>query len=153
PIAGFVVALPIIVVGIALSPVVPLDSSGIFYGEPLLLRGASWLIHGPLPATQTLAMHPLLFAGWFGALATALNLIPIAQLDGGHISYAMLGRRSIYVTAIAVLAGASLSAVSKTWITWTVLIVAGLAVLGVRHPPVIDEDAPLDATRKALGVL
>ena len=68
-------------------------------GEPLLFKLASWLLWGTQPDGYSLNMHPMAFAAWFGLLATALNLFPIGQLDGGHISYAVLGPRwSTYVT-------------------------------------------------------
>jgi membrane-associated protease RseP (regulator of RpoE activity) len=92
------------------------------------------------------------FAAWFGLLATALNLFPIAQLDGGHISYAVLGRRSTYVTYGALLCAAALTLVSLSWLVWTVMIVAMLFVAGPRHPPVMDELVPLDRTRQWLAV-
>jgi membrane-associated protease RseP (regulator of RpoE activity) len=92
------------------------------------------------------------FAAWFGLLATALNLFPIGQLDGGHISYAVLGRRSVYVTLVTVCIVAGLTLVASTWIFFTVLIVAMLLLVGPRHPRVWDEDVPLDRTRLLLAL-
>ena len=79
---------------------VPQDFRGdvIELGEPLLFKAAEWLTFGRLPDGYSVNMHPMAFAAWFGLLATALNLFPIGQLDGGHISYALLGRRSTLVT-------------------------------------------------------
>ena len=101
PLAGFAVALPALFIGIALSPVVlvPQNLSGFNLGEPLLFRAATWLTWGSIPDGYSVNLHPMAFASWFGLLATALNLFPIGQLDGGHISYAVLGRRSTTVTA------------------------------------------------------
>ena len=96
PIAGFVVAVPALFLGLAMSHVVrlPADTSNLLeLGEPLLFKLASWLLWGTQPDGYSLNMHPMAFAAWFGLLATALNLFPIGQLDGGHISYAVLGRR------------------------------------------------------------
>ena len=92
-------------------------------------------------------IHPTAFAAWFGCLATALNLFPVGQLDGGHISYAVLGRRSTIVTYATILCLVGLSFVSSSWIVWTVLNVAMLFVFGPRHPRTYDEDVPLDTTR------
>jgi membrane-associated protease RseP (regulator of RpoE activity) len=92
-------------------------------------------------------MHPMAFAAWFGMLATALNLFPIGQLDGGHISYAVLGRRSTTVTLMMVVCLVGLTFVSSSWIVWTVLTVGMLLVFGPRHPRTIDEEIPLDSTR------
>ena len=104
PIAGFVVAVPALFLGLWLSRIdrLPEDMSRFSeLGEPLLfqVRGA-WLIWGTVADGYSLNMHPMAFAAWFGLLATALNLFPIGQLDGGHISYAVLGRRSTIVTLV-----------------------------------------------------
>jgi membrane-associated protease RseP (regulator of RpoE activity) len=98
-------------------------------------------------------LHPIAFAAWFGLLATALNLFPIGQLDGGHISYAVLGRRSSYVTVAMIGVAIVLSYRSASWIVWTIVVSGMLFAFGVRHPPVIDEDAPLDPARKALAIV
>jgi membrane-associated protease RseP (regulator of RpoE activity) len=154
PIAGFVVAVPALFLGLALSNVVPLPRGfqGLELGEPLLFKAASWLVWGAPAQGLTVNIHPMAFAAWFGLLATALNLFPIAQLDGGHISYAVLGRRSTYVTYGALLCAAALTLVSLSWLVWTVMIVAMLFVAGPRHPPVMDELVPLDRTRQWLAV-
>ena len=97
PIAGFIVAVPVLLVGMSLSRVVqlpPVANGIVELGEPLLFRGAAWLVFGSIPDGYSINMHPMGFAAWFGLLATALNLFPIGQLDGGHISYAVLGRKS-----------------------------------------------------------
>src|SRR5262249_50727038 len=145
PIAGFAVAFPALVIGISLSHVAPMNAeSGLFLGEPLLLKAVSWFFWGSLPDTQTLVLHPVGFAAWFGLLATALNLFPVGQLDGGHICYAVLGRRSTYVTIAMIGVAIALSYQSASWIVWTVVVVGMLVAFGVRHPPVIDEHVPLD---------
>src|SRR6185436_14627769 len=99
--AGFIVAVPALVIGLWLSRVVqlPADSSDLMeLGEPLLFRFASWMVWGTVPDGYSINMHPVAFAAWFGLLMTALNLFPIAQLDGGHISYAVFGRRATWIT-------------------------------------------------------
>jgi membrane-associated protease RseP (regulator of RpoE activity) len=147
PIAGFVVAIPILLVGIALSEVVPIEPGGIWLGEPLLLKAAVLVVHGWLPDGYTIATHPVAFAAWFGLLATAINLFPIGQLDGGHISYAVLGARSTHVTVAGVVALIGLSFISSTWIVWAVLTTLMLFAFGPRHPRTVDEDVPLDRGR------
>ena len=154
PIAGFLVAVPALFIGISLSTVAPLRAGGgLFLGEPLLLKAVTWIIFGSIPDTQTLVLHPVGFAAWFGLLATALNLFPVGQLDGGHISYAVLGRRSTYVTVAMIGVAIVLSYRSASWIVWTIVVTGMLFAFGVRHPPVIDEDAPLDPWRKALAIV
>ena len=151
PIAGFLVAVPVLLIGMHLSNVVqvPKDFSGDVFelGEPLLFKAAEWLTFGHIPDGYSVNMHPMAFAAWFGMLATALNLFPIGQLDGGHISYAVLGRRSTIVTLVMVLCLFGLTFVSSSWIVWTVLTVGMLIVFGPRHPRTIDEEIPLDPTR------
>ena len=155
PIAGFLVAVPALVVGIALSHVVrlPADQSNLLeLGEPLLFKAVSWLVWGTQPDGYTLNMHPMAFAAWFGLLATALNLFPIGQLDGGHISYAVLGsHRSTYLTFATVVVIMCLAWFASSWIVWTVLTVAMLIVFGPRHPRVFDEHVPLDRPRLLLA--
>ncbi len=155
PIAGFLVAVPALFIGIAMSRVVrvPNDFSGFELGEPLLFKLASWLFWGSQPDGYSLNLHPMAFAAWFGLLATALNLFPVGQLDGGHISYAVLGRRSTYITFGGLAASASLIYFSPTWIAWTVLTGVMLFMFGPRHPAVPDEQIPLDRARVALAVV
>ena len=155
PIAGFVVAVPALFLGIAMSHVVPLPPTfnGFELGEPLLFQLATKILWGTVPDGYSLNMHPVAFGAWFGFLATAWNLIPAGQLDGGHIAYSVLGRRSTYLTFIMILCGAGLSFYSPNWIAWTVLMVAMLVVFGPRHPPTFDEHVPLDRTRTILAIV
>jgi membrane-associated protease RseP (regulator of RpoE activity) len=153
PIAGFLVAVPALILGIAMSPVVriPAGFVGDELGEPLLFKLISRAIWGPTPGGFSLNLHPMAFAGWFGLLATALNLFPIGQLDGGHIAYAALGRRSVYVTFAALTVVAGLTFFASTWIFFTLLMIAMLALFGPRHPIVWDEHVPLDRGRLLLA--
>lgn len=155
PLAGFAFALPALFIGIALSPVVrvPENMSGFQLGEPLLFRAATWLTWGSIADGYSVNLHPMAFAAWFGLLATALNLFPIGQLDGGHISYAVLGRRSTTVTLAAIGIAIGLTFFSMSWLVWTFLLVAMTLAMGPRHPRTIDEDIPLDRTRIWLAVL
>ena len=108
---------------------------------------------GDLPDGVSINMHPMAFAAWFGLLATALNLFPISQLDGGHISYAVLGRRSTAVTLTMVVVAIGLTFLSSSWIVWTVLMVLMLVAMGPHHPPTLDEHDPLDRGRVLLAVV
>jgi membrane-associated protease RseP (regulator of RpoE activity) len=149
PIAGFLVAVPVLFLGIRLSHMValPSDFQGYELGEPLLFQLAEWVSWGAIPKGYSLNMHPMAFAAWFGLLATALNLFPIGQLDGGHISYAVLGRKSTLVTFATMFCLIALTFVSSSWIVWTVLTVAMLLSFGPNHPRTHDEDVPLDRAR------
>ena len=156
PIAGFVIAVPALFLGLWLSRLdrLPEDMSNFSeLGEPLLFQFAAWAIWGPVADGYSLNLHPMAFAAWFGLLATALNLFPIGQLDGGHISYAVLGRGSTFVTLATVAGLIGLTFVSTSWLVWTVLTVVMLVVFGPRHPRTIDEDIPLDPSRIWLAVV
>jgi membrane-associated protease RseP (regulator of RpoE activity) len=154
PIAGFLVTVPALFIGVSMSHVVRMsaDFVGLELGEPLLIKLASWLFWGTLPKGYTLDLNPMAFAAWFGMLATALNLFPIGQLDGGHISYAVLGPRSTYVTFLMLAVGMVLAYFSATWIVWTGLMMVMLFMFGPRHPRVFDEDEPLDRARLLLAL-
>jgi membrane-associated protease RseP (regulator of RpoE activity) len=153
PIAGFLVAVPVLFVGLQLSGIVKAPTSGVVeeYGEPLLLKGLMSFILGTPPEGYIVNAHPFVFAAWFGMLATALNLFPFGQLDGGHISYAVLGRRSTIVTYATLVGMIGLSFLAVSWVLWAVLLGVMLRFLGARHPPTPDEDVPLDAGRLALA--
>jgi len=156
PLAGFVVAVPALFIGLSLSRIdrLPADASNLMeLGEPLFFRFAAWLIWGEIADGYTINMHPMAFAAWFGLLATALNLFPIAQLDGGHISYAVFGRRSTAITIVMIGVAIGLTFVSSSWIAWTVLLVIMIGLMGPRHPPTLDEDEPLDRGRLVLAAV
>jgi membrane-associated protease RseP (regulator of RpoE activity) len=154
PIAGFLVAVPALFIGLSLSHVVvfPAGSDGFELGEPLLFKLASRLIWGVTPDGYTVNLHPVAFAAWFGMLATALNLFPIGQLDGGHISYAVLGRKSSNVTLVMVACALVLTWFSSSWMVWTGLMIVMLFVFGRHHPRTFDEDVPLDSRRRLLAL-
>ena len=155
PIAGFVVAVPVLLIGMLLSRVdaLPTETQNIVeLGEPLLFQAAAWLTFGAIPDGYSINIHPMAFAAWFGLLATALNLFPIGQLDGGHISYAVLGRKSTLVTLVTVACLVGLSFLSSSWIVWTVLTVMMILAFGPRHPRTFDEDVPLDRGRMWLAL-
>jgi membrane-associated protease RseP (regulator of RpoE activity) len=151
PLAGFVVCLPVLWLGIQEATLQPLaaDAEGLFLGEPLLFRWITQVIHGPVAADQTLLMGRLGLAAWFGLLVTALNLMPIGQLDGGHVTYALLRDRAHRISRIASWVCVALVYFGPSWILWAILV----RVLGRRHPPTRDDDAPIGRARVLVGVL
>jgi membrane-associated protease RseP (regulator of RpoE activity) len=155
PLAGFVFAVPALVIGLAMSRVVevPPDFTGVSHGEPHLFKAVSRVIWGSPPESLSINMHPMAFAAWFGLLATGLNLLPMGQFDGGHIAYAALGRHAHKVTIAAVVGAIGLSLYSSSWVVWTVLAIGLLFAFGWRHPAVWDEAEPLDPTRRWLAVV
>jgi len=155
PIAGFVVMVPVLFAGLAMSYSLPLPTTGagVYLGEPLLFRWATQLMIGPEQAGVGLNAHPLVFAAWFGMLATALNLLPFGQLDGGHIAYATLGRYSTPISILTVSTAIVMTFISTSWLLLTVLMVVMLVVLGPRHPRVIFEFEPLGSGRVAMAIV
>ena len=154
PIAGFVMLVPVLFWGVALSHVVPDPhiQQGLEFGEPLLFRAVAWLIFGPLPAGHVLNAHPMVFAAWFGMLATALNLLPFGQMDGGHLTHATLQRHSTIISTATVLGAAVMCFFSRSWLATTIVMVVMLFVVGPRHPRVLDENEPLAPGRIAIAV-
>jgi membrane-associated protease RseP (regulator of RpoE activity) len=148
PTAGFLVLLPLLATGIALSQTVPhLPAGGdIVFGTPLLIRVGEWLRFGSTPVEQV-ALHPFAQAAWAGLLATAINLLPIGQLDGGHILYALFGPLHKMLSRIFVAVLVPMGYFSYSWLFWALL----LLILGVRHPLVYD-DEPLDRNRKSIAM-
>ena len=156
PIAGFVVLVPLAVYGVSESYVIrlsrPVPLEGINLGDPLLLTWLQQAFFGTLPERSVFVMHPTGFAAWFGLLATALNLFPAGQLDGGHIVHAIVGRYSRYVTigSILVLLGLAVF-VSASWVIWTLLLVLMTYSFGLDHPPVGEEHIPIGTGRLLLA--
>ncbi|MCI0670624.1 MAG: site-2 protease family protein [Myxococcaceae bacterium] len=119
----------------------------VVFGDNLLMRFAKWVTHGPLPrGKDVLAYHPTVVAAWVGMLVTTLNLVPIGQLDGGHLAYALWGQRARGVGKLAAagLLGLCLLA-SAGWVVWLGL---ASAVVGFRHPPVVAPEDPLSSGRR-----
>lgn len=154
PIAGFVVLVPLLFLGMHLSNVqpVPHNMDGYALGEPLLFKLASWLQFGSVPDGSDVNIHPMVFAAWFGMLATAWNLLPFGQLDGGHVTYATLGERSRLISIVTVSGCVGMCFVSYSWVLMTLMMLVMLFFLGSRHPRVIYEYEPLAPGRRALAI-
>lgn len=158
PLAGFIVALPFIYMGIRLSPIVPQTASEagqIYLGDPLIFK-----LFAP-DGNLDRMLHPVGFAAWFACLATSLNLIPIAQLDGGHISYALFRKQAYKITWIffgGLLALAAYGFTQSTmagvqWIFFSIMILVLKKIAGFRHPPTLNDDEPIGTARVVLGII
>ena len=149
PLAGFLAAVVALVVGLSLSTVVERTAThGMELGEPLLLQFIAWLIVGTIPAQADIVLHPIGFAAWFGLFVTSLNLLPIGQLDGGHVAYALWGPRQRTMAFIMVPILIVLGYVGwPGWWLWAFM--AGL--WGFGHPPVRDLHVPLGRGRVIVG--
>jgi membrane-associated protease RseP (regulator of RpoE activity) len=150
PITGVLVAIPLVVWGLMRSQFIPIAPEGTYliFGDSLLFRFISHLVLGDVPEGYDILLDPIGFAGWVGFLVTALNLMPMGQLDGGHIAYALFGRRQRLVSRVFLIFLVVLGAFFYMgWLVWAILVL----FIGVDHPPVIDDDAPIDAKRKVIG--
>jgi membrane-associated protease RseP (regulator of RpoE activity) len=154
PIAGFVLLVPALVLGMYLSQVTdsPPPETLQIIGKPLLFRAVRWLVFGPIPEGSIVNLHPMVWAAWFGMLATALNLLPFGQLDGGHITYATLGRLSTPISLVTVAFAVVMTYFSVSWLLMTVLMLVMLLMFGPRHPPVLNNYEPLDAGRRLIAL-
>ena len=150
PLAGFAVCLPVLALGVLEAQVVPQTAEGgIFLGEPLLFQWATTLLRGDLPEGMTLSIGPLGMAAWFGLLLTALNLMPIGQLDGGHVVCALLRERAVAISRLGLLASLFLVYLRPSWLFWSVL----LLVLSRPHPPTLRDAHPIGRARVVVGLV
>jgi membrane-associated protease RseP (regulator of RpoE activity) len=147
PLSGFVVALFVTAWGLSLSTIIPQQSTAgaLGLGSSLIFKALSYLVVGPIPEQYDLLLHPVAFAGWIGLFVTAMNLLPIGQLDGGHIIYALLGPRHRQFSILMVLTLLLFGVFTwPGWFIWAALI----SVIGLWHPPVEDQYVPLDGRRR-----
>src|SRR5512142_2716097 len=179
PLAGLAVAIPLLLLGLSLSEVravgaeavatsstiqspfaivrallahQPLHgASGTFFGDSAITWAAGRLVFGALPAGHDVYLHPVALAAWLGLLVTTLNLVPLGQLDGGHVVYALLGRRRARAVGRIVSGGLLAAGLFWTW-SWLLWWALTRLVIGVGHPPALVEE-PLGAGRKAIAWL
>ncbi len=152
PIAGFVIALPMLILGLSLSSVTPsIGMGGINFGSSLILNLCSQSILGVDPSSPyiNIHLHPIAFAGWIGMLVTALNLMPVGQLDGGHIIYAFFPDKHSAIGKIFFLGLFPLGYFWPGWFFWAVMI----AIMGFKTAPLNEETGELEPLHKALGAI
>jgi membrane-associated protease RseP (regulator of RpoE activity) len=150
PLAGFVALVSPLVAGVALSKVVPgIGQSGdLVFGTPLLIRLMEWVRFPGVPLAD-IYLHPVARAAWVGLLATALNLFPIGQLDGGHIVYAFLGERTKYLSRLCIVILVLMGVfVTYSWLLWAAI----WFFFGMRHPAIVDPN-PLGRFRTRLAIV
>ncbi len=151
PIVGFFVALVVSIVGISLSRVVPVSTTAghLKLGSPLIFEILTRIIHGRIPSGYDIILHPVAFAGWLGMFVTSLNLLPVGQLDGGHVSFALFGEFHRVVSRIVFLILLVLGFFWPGWWFWNFM----LLLLGLYHPPILNHIAPLSFKGRLLGFL
>jgi hypothetical protein len=182
PLAGLVVAIPILLIGLALSPVEEISFSNFPEGTILSVEGNSivyllskYIIHGellPAPADyggvspvlywiryvftgypsplggRDVMLHPMAWAGWAGLLVTALNLIPVGQLDGGHTLYVLFGKKARRIFPVIVVGLGLLGLVWSGWWLWVMLVF----FFGQRHAEPLDQITKLDSRRRTVAI-
>lgn len=151
PLTGFLVSLPFLVYGVTRAKPItgPSPEGTVLFDYPMIVRLAQKATGAGFYTSAGVHEHPVFMAAWFGLLVTALNLLPVGQLDGGHVLRAAVGRRQPIVSLL-VLALAAASAYRG--MTWTIFALVTALLVGIRHPPVENEDEPLDYGRLLLAL-
>lgn len=149
PIAGALVAIPVLFVGLKMSAIRPSAGlAGIPLGESLLFKALSYLVIGEIPKGYDIVLHPVAFAGWIGLLVTALNLLPSGQLDGGHIAYALFGGGYARMSRLVPYFLLPMGLLWSGWFVWAAM----LFILGTRHPAPVYDEVPLSPGRRRIGI-
>ena len=149
PLAGFVAALGVTIYGLSRSTVIEVSGEGLVLGSSLLFHLLERGVIGPTSQALSISLDSVAFAGWLGLLVTTINLLPIGQLDGGHITYALFGRGHALVARMVIGVMFGLSFLWVGWIVWGTIVL----VIGLRHPAPQDDRRELDWGRKLLGGL
>jgi len=151
PLAGLVVALPALWLGLSWSRVAPVTPDATSFGDSLLMRLFTYLVLGRIPEGMDVFVHPVALAGWVGLFVTALNLFPVGQLDGGRIAYALFGARHRQVSIATFFGLLALGAVFRS-VNW--IVFAGLVamLIGFHHAPPLDDVTPVSPRRYAIGI-
>jgi membrane-associated protease RseP (regulator of RpoE activity) len=153
PLAGLLLAFPLAWIGISTADVLPQGGDGLggHFGDPLVFKLlAAWLRPDVELGSQLVGhANPLVMASWVGMLVTGLNMLPIGQLDGGHVAYALLGKRSRWL-ARAMVAAAIAFIFHESQYGWSLMLIL-VVFLGTSHPPTADDRVALGPWRSALG--
>lgn len=150
PLGGFIIAVLAVITGLHYSEIKPVEGiqDGISLGSSILFHLLTKIVINIEPDKYDIILHPVAFAGWIGLLVTSLNLLPIGQLDGGHITYALLGEKHEWVAKVVIPLLVILGILFwKGWIIWALLMI----ILGCKHPPVVYPEIQLDRKRKIIG--
>ncbi len=152
PLVGFILSLIACLIGLKMSKLVAITGEEDLFtlGDSILFSLLVKFTLGEIPQGQDVLLHSVAFAGWIGLFVTSMNLIPVGQLDGGHIAYALFGRRHFYISRAFLVIVAILGAFYwYGWLVWVLL----LLFLGVDHPPILVWENQLPLSRRILGTL
>ncbi len=153
PLTSLILSIPAIAIGLKFSTFIPtaqIKEGTLRLADPFLFSLIQRLILGEVPESVDVMLHPIGYAGWVGLFVTALNLFPVGQLDGGHIAYALFGRKSRLIFLIAIGAMGFITIFyNPGWFLMLILMI----LFGFRHPTPLDDLTPIDRKRKAIGGL
>jgi membrane-associated protease RseP (regulator of RpoE activity) len=151
PLCGFVVACAVMLLAVREATPVPIGdiTDGDLFGHPLIFQLIAHALRPEAPEGTAFVLGPLGLAAWFGFLVTALNLMPVGQLDGGHVAYAILRRRSLRLSRFVQVMGLVLLWFSPLWLAWMVVML----VIGKRHPPTLADHRPVGRARILIGIV
>ncbi len=152
PLVGFILSIGACVIGLKMSKTIPLTGQEDYFmlGDSLLFSLLVKLTLGSIPQGQDVLLHSVAFAGWIGLFVTSMNLLPVGQLDGGHIAYALFGRFHFYISRFFLVIVAVLGIFYwYGWLVWVFL----LLFLGVDHPPILVWEQRLSPIRRIVGAL
>lgn len=158
PIVGFIVSIPFLIIGLKFSEIRGgAAGGGMFFGTSLLLEFMSKYLFPSVPEGHAIFLHPVALAGWLGLLVTMMNLLPMGSMDGGHITYAIFGKWHhpiSYAFAILLLATGAVGTYMGlhglgVWGVWGMVNL----FIGLRHPPPVKPEIPLDGKRKLIAAL
>ena len=154
PLAGLVIAVPVLIAGVATADFSVAGSGGIRFDIPLLIQYLlDWLQPQGYTGQDMIwlsQMNPLLLAGWFGLLITGLNMAPVSQLDGGHVIYTLFGKKGRWIARGFVFLAIAFVTLTGSYI-WAVMLLLVIVVLGIDHPPTSDDTVPIGPFRTILG--
>lgn len=153
PLTSFFLSLPAVVIGLKLSKFIPasqIQGEMIRLADPLLFSLIQYLFIRGVPSNYEVVLHPIAYAGWVGLFVTALNLLPIGQLDGGHIAYALFGKKTRKVSVIVIAITAFIFIFYS--VAWFLLLIL-MILFGLKHPTPLDDQTPLGTRRKLIGGL
>lgn len=148
PLAGILVAIPVLVIGIYLSKISPIVSGSMLFTPPPLMSIIMYFFTPQIPAGYELQIHPIAFAGWVGIIVTLLNLMPVAFLDGGHIVRSLFNEKMHRIISVL----GVLVTLALGWIPMALLMML-IMILNRRHPGALDDVSKLTNRRKILAVL
>lgn len=151
PLAGLALTIPLVILGIRMGKYEVPTAHAQMFGDPLLAKLLIKWLRPDLPAGAELYVNPVYMAGWVGMFVTGLNMMPVSQLDGGHVLYALFLRRAHWIARIFLLGVMAFIIVSGQF-GWTLMAMI-VTLIGVDHPPTADDSVPLGTGRAVLGAL